>query len=117
MLKKVIIENKYQIGNYEYNVGIYARCGKGEKYYSNFVTVGVVEDGRKYIVELQLMLSLDVRQMYPELPACVKLTGSSILSIDIHLGTHAYDIGIIYAIVKHAIYTQDSTILAYYDIN
>ena len=90
-------------------VGVFAKCPKGKEYNPNYITLSS-ETNIKYIIELQLSLSLDVRYMYEELPAAVRLTGSSILSIDINGG-------IIYALIKHDIYTLNNCILAYFDLN
>lgn len=53
---------------------------------------------------------MDIKNVNPQLPSIVKLTGASLISIDIQKN-------LIYALVKHPSYTFDKCILTMYDLN
>lgn len=53
---------------------------------------------------------MDAKKANPQLPAVVRLTGASLISIDI-CGS------IIFALIRHPSYTMDKCVLAMYDTN
>lgn len=69
----------------------------------------MTENDKRYIFELQLQLSLDVRNLNPQLPQVVRLTGASLISTDIS-GT------CIFGLIRHPSFTLDQCILAMFDL-
>ena len=53
---------------------------------------------------------MEVKNVFPNLPKNVRLTGASILAIDIN-------VSMLYALIKHPSYTLDKCVLAFYNIN
>ena len=70
----------------------------------------MTENDKKYVFELMLQLSLDVRNLNPQLPQVVRLTGASLISVDIS-GT------CIFGLIRHPSFTRDQCILAMFDLN
>lgn len=86
-----------------------ASAFRGKDFNNNFIKVSA-ENGKKYIFELQLELSLEFRTLYPNAQKLVRLTGAAILAIDINAS-------MLYCLIKHPSFTLDKCILAHFDIN
>lgn len=54
---------KRHVNESKQKMGVFAKCPKGKEYNPNYITLNS-ETNTKYIIELQLSLSLDVRYMY-----------------------------------------------------
>lgn len=85
-----------------------AKSSRGRHLNTNFISL-LLQNQAKYILQLQLQLSLDILSQYPDLQPTARLAGSSILSVDVSGST-------IYSLIKHPVYTSDNCILAYYNL-